>query len=328
MRAIIPMHLSLRHRLSTALLLCASFCVLACNRSTEKRIAFIPKGRAHVFWQSVHAGAVAAMRESAGYTIIWNGPASETDYTGQIKIMDAAINQKVDAICLAPIDKKILVTLVEHAAAANIPVIIFDSPVDSELFTSQVATNNYEGGQMAAARLGQILKGAGKIAEVAVQPGSASTMDREKGFEDRLLSAFPGIKMVDKQYGMADFAQSLKVSENMLTAAPDLAGMFASNESSTVGAVRALKDRKGFKLVGFDSSPQLIQALKDGVVDSLIVQDPFQMGYKSMKAAVEKLQGGKPERIQNIAPTLVTQENMNTPAIQAKINPDLDKYLK
>jgi ribose transport system substrate-binding protein len=328
MRTIPLMPLPIRNRFATALLLCASSCILSCNRSTEKRIAFIPKGRAHVFWQSVHAGAVAAMRENAGYTIVWNGPASETDYTGQIKIMDAAINQKVDAICLAPIDKKILVTLVEHAAAANIPVIIFDSAVDSELFTSQVATNNYEGGQMAAARLAVLLKGAGKVAEVAVQPGSASTMDREKGFEDALKTSFPNIKLVDKQYGMADFAQSLKVSENMLTAAPDLTGMFASNESSTVGAVRALKERKGFRLVGFDSSPQLIQALKDGVVDSLIVQDPFQMGYKSMKAAVEKLKGGTPERIQNIAPTLVTRENMNSPEIQAKINPDLDKYLK
>src|SRR5450432_273538 len=116
-------------------LLCASLLAVSCNRSTEKRVVFIPKGRAHVFWQSVHAGAIAAMREDKGYTVIWNGPASETDYEGQIKIMDAAINQHVDAICLAPIDKKILVTLVEHAKAVNIPVIIFDSPVDTEAFT-------------------------------------------------------------------------------------------------------------------------------------------------------------------------------------------------
>jgi ribose transport system substrate-binding protein len=80
--------------------------------------------------------------------------------------------------------------------------------------------------------------------------------------------------------------------------------------------------------VGFDSSPQLVEALKSGVVDSLIVQDPFQMGYKSMIAAVTKLKGGTPERIENIAPTLVTHENMDRPEIQKKINPDLDKYLK
>ena len=310
------------------LLVCASLCAVSCNRSTEKRIVFIPKGRAHVFWQSVHAGAIAAMRENPGYTVIWNGPASETDFEGEIKIVDAAINQHVDAICLAPIDKKVLVAVVERAAAQGIPVVIFDSPIDTDKFVAQVATDNYVGGQLGAARIGGILQGKGKIAEVAVQPGSASTMAREQGFEEKLAKDSPGIKLVDKQYGMADFGQSLKVAENMLTAAPDLNGMFASNESSTVGAVRALKDKPGVKLVGFDSSPQLVEALKNGVVDSLVVQDPFQMGYKSMVAAVAKLKGGTPEKIQNIAPTLVTRENMNSAEIQKKINPDLDKYLK
>jgi ribose transport system substrate-binding protein len=128
---------------------------------------------------------------------------------------------------------------------------------------------------------------------------------------------------------MADFAKSLKVAENMLTAAPDLGGMFGSNESSTVGAVRALqsKNRKDVKLVGFDSSPQLLEALKSGEIDSLIVQDPFEMGYRSMMAAITKLKGGTPDHIQNIQPTLVTRENMNAPEIQKKINPDLQKYL-
>ncbi len=301
----------------------------SCNRSTEKRIAFIPKGRAHMFWQSVHAGAVKAQQESPGFTILWNGPASETDYEGQIKIMDAFINQHVDAICLAPIDKKILVTLVENANSRGIPVFIFDSAVDTETFTAQIATDNSQGGRLAARRMGALLNGTGKVAEVAVQAGSASTMDRESGFERTLKEEFPNIKLVDKQYGMADFAKSLKVSENMLTATPDLDGMFASNESSSVGAVRALQGKgRKVKLVGFDSSPQLIEALRNGVVDSLVAQDPFEMGYRSMLAAVAKISGGTPERIQNITPVLVTKENMDTPEIQKKISPDVDKYLK
>jgi len=319
----------MKFRLVPALALLAAILSSSCNRSSDKRIAFIPKGRAHVFWQSVHAGAVKAQRENAGYTIIWNGPASETDYEGQIKIMDAAINQHVDAICLAPIDKKVLVTLVENANSAGIPVIIFDSPVDTETFTAQVTTDNAEGGRLAARRVGSLLGGKGKVAEVAVQAGSASTMDRETGFEDTIRSEFAGIRIVDKQYGMADFAKSLKVSENMLTATPDLDAMFASNESSSVGAARALQGKGGkVKLVGFDSSPQLIESLRSGVIDSLVAQDPFEMGYKAMLAAVTKLKGGSPERIQNITPVLVTKENMDTPEIQKKINPELDKYLK
>jgi len=312
----------------TLLAVCAALSAFSCNRSTEKRVVFIPKGRAHVFWQSVHAGAIAAQRENPGYSIVWNGPASETDFEGQIKIVESAINQHVDAICLAPIDKKVLVSVVDRAAAQGIPVIIFDSPVDTDKFVAQVATDNYAGGQMGAARIAEILRGKGRIAEVAVEPGSASTMAREQGFEETLAKDSPGIKLVDKQYGMADFSQSLKVAENMLTAAPDMTGMFASNESSTVGALRAVKDKPGVKLVGFDSSPQLVEALKNGAIDSLIVQDPFQMGYKSMVAAVTKLKGGTPERIQNIAPALVTHENMDSPEIRKKIDPDLDKYLK
>lgn len=300
----------------------------ACNRSGDRRIGFIPKGRTHLFWQSVHAGAVAAERDNKGFTVIWNGPQSETDFEGEIQIVDSMINQHVDAICLAPIDRKVLVNVVNRAASNGIPVIIFDSPVDTDRFVAQVATDNYAAGQLAASRMGQVLNGKGKIAEVAVEPGSASTMAREKGFEDAIASKFPAIKIVDKQYGMADFAQSLKVSENMLTASPDLNGMFASNESSTVGAVRALKGRAGLKLVGFDFSPQILDGLRDGTVDSVVVQDPFQMGYKSFVAAVTKLKGGTPERIENIEPALVTKQNIDQPDIQRRVNPDLDKYLK
>src|SRR5580700_11231715 len=114
----------MRNRIVLLCLVCSSVCAVSCNRSTQKRIVFVPKGRAHVFWQSVHAGAIAAMRENPGYEIIWNGPAAETDFDGQIQIVEAAINQQVDAICLAPIDKKVLVAAVDRAASRNIPVII------------------------------------------------------------------------------------------------------------------------------------------------------------------------------------------------------------
>ncbi len=311
----------------TVLLLLTSIISAGCNRSHDKRIVFVPKGQAHVFWQSVHAGAIAAMRENSGYTVIWNGPPGETDYEAQIKIVDSATNQHADAICLAPIDRKVLVAVVDRAAAQGIPVIIFDSAIDTDKFTVQVATDNYAGGRMAGKRLGTILGGKGKVAELGTQPGSASTMERESGFEEELAKNFPGVKIVDKQYGMADFARSLKVSENMLTATPDLSGMFASNESGSVGASRAVMNKRGVKLVGFDASPQLVESLKAGTIDSLIVQDPFQMGYKSMLAAIAKLKGGTPERIQNIAPTLVTRENMDSPEIRARISPDLEKYL-
>jgi len=310
------------------LLSCAILALAACNRDTRKRIAVIPKGQAHLFWQSVHAGAVAAARET-GVDVLWNGPPSETDFTGQLQIVDSMITQHVDAICLAPIDKTAMVSVVDRATRQNIPVVIFDSPVDTQTFVAQVATDNYAAGAMGAARMGKILDGKGKIAEVAVEPGSASTMAREQGFEDAIKKDFPGIEIVDKRYGWADRAKSLNVAENMLTAHTDLAAMFASNESSAVGAAQAIKGRNAkVRLVGFDSSPGLLDDLKAGLIDSLVVQDPFRMGHDALAAAVGKLRGGTPQKIQNIPPRLVTKENLDDPEVQKQLHPDLDKYLK
>jgi ribose transport system substrate-binding protein len=302
--------------------------LVSCNRTTRKQIAVIPMGRSHVYWVSAHAGAVKAAREE-NVDIIWNGPATESDFSGELQIAENMINQHVDAICLAPIDRKALANAVDRATSAGIPVIIWDSPVDSKNFIAQIATDNYAAGQLGADRMGEILKGKGRIVEVACQPGSASTMAREQGFEDKIKQSYPGIQIVDKRYGMADFAKSMAVAENMLTAFPDLDGMFGSNESSTGGAARALASSKSkVKLVGFDASPALIEGLKDGVIDSLVTQNPFDMGYKAVKAAVSKLNGGAVDHIQNLPAVVVTKDNLNEPAIHARLFPDLDQYLK
>lgn len=299
----------------------------ACNRTRKRVIGVVPQGQSHIFWQSIHAGAIAASRET-GVDIIWNGPPSEGDFNGQLKVVDAMINRHVDAIALCPADKDAMVGVVERAVRQNIPVIIFDTGVDTDVFTAHIATDNYGGGVMAARRLGQILNGKGKVVIVAVQPGIASTMAREQGFEDTMHKEFAGIQILDKRYGMADFAKSLQVAENMLNAHPDVDGMFASNESSTVGAAQALKPRAGrIKMVGFDWSPTLASDLRSGLIDSLVVQDPFRIGYDSVKAAVQKLNGGTPQKDQSLPPLLVTRDNLNDPAVQKLLNPDLAKYL-
>jgi ribose transport system substrate-binding protein len=299
----------------------------ACTRQQRRTIAVIPKGRAHLFWQSVHAGAVAASRED-DVDIVWNGPSTETDFNGQLQIVDAMINRRIDAICLAPIDKKVMVSVVDRAAAQKIPVVIFDSGIDTDNFVSQVATDNYKAGEMAADRMGEILGGKGKVVMVAVQPGAASTMAREQGFEERLAARFPGISIADKRYGMADYAKSRAVTENMLTAFPQLDGLFASNESSAAGAAQALKSRSGkVRMVGFDWSPPLLEDLRAGLIDSLVVQNPFKMGYESVRSAVKALQGEAVEKFNNLPARLIRKEDLDEPDVQAHLNPDLKKYL-
>jgi ribose transport system substrate-binding protein len=317
-------------KLAAALVILAG-CLAApgCNRSRKKEIAVVPMGRAHMFWQSVHAGAVAAGRE-AGVDILWNGPATETDYTVQIQIVDSMISRRVDAVVLAPIDRTAMVGVVERAADRGIPVVLFDSGLDSDKFVSRVATDNYGAGRLAAGRMAEILNGKGTVAIVAAQPGATSSTAREQGFEDAIKEKHPGIQVVDKRYGMADFAKSLAVAENMLTAHPELNGMFASNETSSVGAARALEGRPGnkVKLVAFDWSPTLLDGLKSGLVDSLVVQHPFKMGYEAVMAAVKKLKGQPVVKINDLAPRLITLQNLNDRDVQAQINPDLKKYLE
>ena len=300
----------------------------ACNRDHKRVIAVIPKGNSDIFWQSVHAGAVKAARES-NVDVVWNGPPTETDYTVQLQIVDAMINRHVDAIALAPTDKKALVGVVERAADRKIPVVIYDSGLDTQRFVAQVATDNYKAGQMAGERMGKILDGKGKVVIVGVKPGAASTEAREKGFEDAIHQSFPNIQILDKRFGMAIVAQSMTVAENMLTAHPDLDGIFASNESGTIGSAQALRDRRGkVKLVGFDWSPTLLNDLQSGQIDSLIIQDPFQMGYQAVSSAVKFLDGQSVTKIVDMAPRLIDRENLNSPDIQAQLHPDLKKYLE
>ena len=299
-----------------------------CNREHKRVIAVIPKGNADLFWQSVHAGAVKAARES-NVEVVWNGPATETDYTAQLQIVDAMINRHVDAIALAPSDRQSLVGVVERAADRNVPVVIFDSGLDTQRFVSQVATDNYKAGQMAGERMGKILDGKGKVVIVGVKPGAASTEAREKGFEDVIHQKFPNIQILDKRFGMAIVAQSMTVAENMLTAHADLDGIFASNESGTIGSAQALRDRRGrVKLVGFDWSPTLLNDLQSGLIDSLVIQDPFQMGYRAVSNAVKHLNGQQVVKIVDMAPRLIDRDNLNTPEVQAQIHPDLKKYLE
>lgn len=307
--------------LAIALLLCA------CNRGHKRVIAVIPKGNANIFWQSVHAGAAKAAREK-GAELVWNGPPSETDYTGQLQIAEAMINRRVDAIALAPIDRKAMVSVVERAARENVPLIVYDSGIDTEQYVSRIASDNYKAGQIAADRVATLLHGKGTVAIVAVQPGGASTEAREKGFEDTIHQKYPGIEIVDKRYGKADIATSLLVSENMLTAHPGIDALFASNESSTMGAAQALRGRaRKARLVGFDASPTLLDDLRSGLIDSLIVQDPFKMGYEAVMAAIAKLDGQPVEKVHDLEPRLIDLKNIDQPDVQAQLHPDLKKYL-
>jgi ribose transport system substrate-binding protein len=307
--------------LSIMTILTASACKGGANNNSQKVIAVIPKGVSHSFWQTVKAGAEAAGKD-LNVKIDWKGPAQETDISGQINIVEDAINRNVDGIVLAPSHGDSLVPMVDRAQRSGIPVTIFDSGISTQNYLSYVSTDNREGGVVAAKRMGEKLGGKGKIAILGVKKGSVSTDERESGFESFIKEHFPGIEIVQTLYGEANAAKSLAVAEDILTAHPDLTGLFASNESSTVGAVRAIRQRNlqgKVVLVGFDSTPDLVNNVRDGAIDSLVLQNPFKMGYEGVKTIVDKINNKTPERRIDTGVKLLTRDNLDTPEIQQLI---------
>ena len=308
-------------RLVPALLL-SLLLVSSCQKSDNKVIGVVPKGANHIFWLTVKAGAEKAAAD-AGYTVEWNAPALEIDAKRQQDIVESMVNRKLAGIALAPVDKKALVNVVERAAAAGIPTVIYDSDVDTARRLSYIATDNKEGGRMAARRMGELLGGKGKVGVIGFMPGSASTMEREDGFTEELKGKFPGIQMVGMQFGMADRAKAMAVTENMMTAHPDLGGVFADNESSLAGAVQALKSRRNrnVKLVGFDASDALIADLKEGWIDSLVLQDPYRMGYDSVQAITRRLKGETPAARVDLPATLATRDDLAAGRVAKQLLP-------
>ena len=290
------------------------------------KIAVIPKGTTHEFWKSIHAGAVQAARET-GVEVIWKGPQKEDDRAQQITVVEDVISRGVDGIVLAPLDDRALVRPVQDAGREKIPVVIMDSGLQGKDYLSFVATDNYQGGVLAARRMGELLQGKGSVFRIRYQAGSASTTDRESGFLETLTKEFPAIKvLVQDQYAGATTETAYQLAENLLGRFPDVDGVFCPNESSTFGTLRALQEArlagKG-KFVGFDSSPKLVQALRDGELHGIVLQNPVKMGYLGVLQIVKAIRGEKiPERI-DTGVTVATRENMDSPEIKALLSPDL-----
>jgi ribose transport system substrate-binding protein len=284
-------------------------------------IAIIPKGTTHSFWNSVLAGAQKAAKEN-NVEIFWTGPDREGDREKQIQIVEDFIVKKVAGIVLAPTDAGALVPVVERAAAAKIPVVIIDSDIETNKRVSFVATDNYAGGALAAKHMAKLLGGKGKVAVIKYMSGSASTTARENGFMETLKKGFPEIELVEDRYGQDTVETALSAAEDVLTRHKELDGIFACNESTSRGALRALESqgRAGaVKMIGFDSADALLKGLKAGRIDALVVQNPRAMGYIGVSSVVAAIKGEKVKARIDTGVELVTKDRLNSPEIRALI---------
>ena len=288
-------------------------------------IAVVPKSTAHIYYQAVHAGAQTAAQKY-NIEIQWMGPPLETMKAQQISIVEDFVTKRVDGIALAPQDSSALAAVVERVAMAKIPCVIFDSGVNTEEYISYIATENYAGGVKAAHEMARRLDNKGICVIVGAHPGSESNTQRERGFEDTMGSEYPDIHIIDKQYGYSDREKSRAVTEDMLTAHPDVDAIFGPNEPCIYGALLAVQARQlaGRKiLVGFDASEDLIEAMKNDEVHALVLQNPFYMGYQSVETLFKHINGERVEKRIDTGAAVATKDNMNDEEIHTLLNPDI-----
>lgn len=318
---------------------CLLAIIVACSKAAQGgkhyTVAVVPMGSTHEYWKSFHAGAVKAVQDLAGQgtkvDIIWKAPMREDDREEQTQVVEGFISQRVDGIVLAPNDSHALLRPVEEAASAGIPTVVVDSALDTTKIVSFLASDNYQGGALAADQIGKLLNGKGKVVLLRYQEGVASTHDREEGFVQKLKS-YPEIDLVSSnQFSGPTRETSRRASENLLTRyAGQIQGVFTPNEVSTAAMLLALQDIKkagNIVFIGFDMSETFIAAMRNHQLQGIVVQNPFRMGELGVKAMVDHLEGKNVAARVDTGVMLVTPDNMETPEAQQLLHPPLEKYL-
>ena len=292
----------------------------------QPTIPIIVKDTTSSYWQIVLAGARHAGQD-LGVKVPELGAQSESDITGEIAILENAVSEKPAAVVIAPTEFKALGKPVDEAAK-KVPVIGIDSAADSKSFTSFLTTDNVQGGRIAADGLAEAIKakyGAaeGEVAQITSLPGVGSLEGRRKGFIEE-LAKYPGLKLVADKYADGMATTALNIMTDLITANPNLRGVFANNLIMAQGAGQAVAENKKadtIKLVGFDADDKLIGLLKDGTIYALVLQDPYRMGYDGIKTALAASKGDKVPPFVDTGANLITKANMNGEKEQALLFP-------
>ncbi|ATX75915.1 MAG: ABC transporter substrate-binding protein [Reinekea forsetii] len=309
----------IRRKLITAvsaitLMVTATFTVA----ETQMYIPLVSKGFQHQFWQAVKAGADQAAEEF-DVRITFEGPDSEAMVDRQIDMLSAALANKPSAIGFAALDSQAAIPLLRKASQAGIPIIAFDSGVASDIPLTTATTDNVAAAALAADEMAKLIGNKGKVAIVAHDQTSQTGIDRRDGFMKRIESAHPGISIVSVQYGQGDQLKSTEIAKAILTANPDLDGMFGTNEGSAIGLVNAVREMNNSSVViiGYDSGKAQKDAVRSGLMAGAITQNPVGIGYETVKAAVMASQGKTLPKIIDTGFYYYTAANMDDAEIAA-----------
>ena len=297
-------------------------------RAQQPVIPIIVKDTTSFYWQIVLAGARQAGKDLK-VTVPELGATSESDINGQISILENAVAEKPAAVVISPTQFAALGKPIDEAAK-SVKIIGIDSGADSKAFTSFLTTDNTQGGRAAADALGEGIKAKnggkaeGDVALITSLAGVGSLDQRAKGFKEELAAKFPGLKLSADKVADGQATTGLNIMTDLLTANPDLKGVFASNLIMAQGASQAISENKmqdKVTLIGFDNDEKLVKALGDGVIYALIVQDPYRMGYDGIKTALMASKGDKVETFVDTGVNTITKANMTGERSQALLNP-------
>ncbi len=278
----------------------------------------ISKGFQHQFWQAVRQGSEKAAADF-NVDITFEGPETEAQVDKQMEMLQTAIDKKPAAICFAAVDSKAAIPLLEKAKAAGIPVIGFDSGVDSDIPVSTASTDNLAAAAAAADHMAELIGGKGKVAVIAHDQTSITGRDRVKGFTDQIKAKYPDITVVDVQYGAGDQLKSTDIAKAVIQGHPNLKGYFGANEGSMIGVMNGVKEtgmEGKIVMVGYDAGKQLKQEIKDGIVAGAISQDPVGIGYKCVEAAVKASKGETLPKTIDTGFVWYDKTNMDKPEMQ------------
>ena len=282
-------------------------------------IPVISKGFQHQFWQAVKLGSENAAKD-LNVDITFEGPESEAMVDKQVEMFQTALDKKPAAICLAAVDSKAFQPLLEKAKAAGIPVIGFDSGVDSDIPVTTATTDNIAAAALAADKMVELIGGEGEVAVIAHDQTSRTGIDRVKGFTDQIAAKYPNVTIVDTQYGGGDQLKSTDLAKAIIQAHPNLKGFFGANEGSIIGVLNAAKElgmEGKLTIIGYDSGQQQMDAIRSGAESGAITQNPIGIGYKCVEAAVKAYNGETLPKIIDTGFMWYDKTNIDDPEIQA-----------
>jgi ribose transport system substrate-binding protein len=305
--------------------------VVETTRAEDQKptIPVIVKDTTSSYWQTVFAGARKAAKE-LNVNVTELGAQSEGDVNGQVSILENAVSGKPAAVVISPTQFTALGKPIEEAAK-KAKIIGIDSAADTDSFTSFLQTDNEKGGRIAADAVAAAIqakygKAEGQVALINFLPGVGSLQARDKGFKEQLAAKYPGLKLVAEKVADGQAVTGLNIMTDLITAYPDLRGVFSDALFIGQGGGQAIAENKAgdrIKFVTFDSDEKLVGFLKDGAITALVVQDPFRMGYDGVKTALAASKGEKVEPKIDTGVTVITKENMEEPRSQELLNPKL-----